>query len=245
MIESSSATRSTGILKGSHLGDAAIVELKGVSKSFPGPPPVAALRPTSLVVSRGEFVTITGASGSGKSTLLHVMGLLQRPSEGRYLLDGEDITTWSDREMTQRRSRSIGLVFQAFHFVPHLTVAENVALPLTYQGDDQRERLRRARAQLEMVALSHRQDAFPSTLSGGELQRMAVARATVTRPALLLCDEPTGNLDSANSTRVMSLITDVLTGDSAVVLVTHDQSLREHAARVVRVVDGRVDEGPR
>jgi putative ABC transport system ATP-binding protein len=96
-----------------------------------------------------------------------------------------------------------------------------------------------------MVALSHRQDAFPSTLSGGELQRMAVARATVTRPALLLCDEPTGNLDSANSTRVMSLITDVLTGDSAVVLVTHDQSLREHAARVVRVVDGRVDEGPR
>ncbi len=200
-----------------------------------------------FAVAAGEIVALVGESGIGKSTLLNCIAGLETANCGSVHIGPQalDMVRLDEAARAALRARNIGFVFQAFHVLPTLTVAQNIIVPLLLARVPSGEHATRTQTLLERVGLAGFADRWPASLSGGELQRMAVARATVTRPALLLCDEPTGNLDSANSTRVMSLITDVLTGDSAVVLVTHDQSLREHAARVVRVVDGRVDEGPR
>ncbi|MDX6738309.1 ABC transporter ATP-binding protein [Actinocorallia sp. A-T 12471] len=193
-------------------------------------------------VGAGELVAIIGPSGSGKSTLLNILGLLDRPSSGSYLLRGSDTAHLAERERTRVRAQSIGFVFQAFHLVAHKTAWANVALPLLYTRVPHRDRRRRAEEQLHRVGLGHRLDAYPATLSGGEKQRVAIARATVHGPSMLLCDEPTGNLDSETSATVMDLL-DRMAGDGlAVVVVTHDPAVAARADRVLRVRDGRLAE---
>ncbi|WP_241990081.1 MULTISPECIES: ABC transporter ATP-binding protein [unclassified Streptomyces] len=195
-----------------------------------------------LTILPGELVAVVGPSGSGKSTLLSVLGLLDTPTGGRYLLRGEDATDLSERDRTALRAGTLGFVFQAFHLVPHLTCVQNVTLPLVHLGVPRSRRRSRAEAALRSVGLGHRLDVRPVTLSGGERQRVAVARAIVHRPAVVLCDEPTGNLDTANSARVMDLLADLVEEDRAVVVVTHDPDVASRADRVFKVVDGHVSQ---
>ncbi|MCC9309338.1 ABC transporter ATP-binding protein [Kitasatospora sp. RB6PN24] len=216
------------------------MELSGLARRFPGPPPVTALQPTDLVVRRNDYLAITGPSGSGKSTLLHLLGLLDTPSAGRYLLDGIDTGPLSDPDRAALRGRRIGFVFQAFHLLPHRTALENVQLALTYHQVPRAERRPRALAALERLGLAHRTDALPTTLSGGERQRVAIARALVNRPGLLLCDEPTGDLDSANARAVLDEF-DVLHAQGLTLLViTHDPTVAGRAGRHVAMRDGRL-----
>ncbi|WP_078906914.1 ABC transporter ATP-binding protein [Streptomyces sp. NRRL S-378] len=219
---------------------APVIEMAGIGKTYPGPPPVHALTDVTLDIRPGRLAAIVGPSGSGKSTLLSVLGLLDVPTRGRYLLQGKDATDLSERARTALRASTLGFVFQAFHLVPHLTCVQNVALPLVHLGVPRARRRPQAVAALESVGLGHRLDVRPTTLSGGERQRVAVARAIVHRPAVVLCDEPTGNLDTANSARVMDLLTGLVAQDRAVVVVTHEPDVAARADRVFKVVDGRV-----
>jgi putative ABC transport system ATP-binding protein len=216
------------------------VRLENVSRWFP--PDVTALRHADLRIRPGEFVAVTGPSGSGKSTLLNIVGLLDRPSAGTYWLDGEDASQFDDGSRTRLRSRSIGFVFQAFHLVAHLTVLENVALGLVYAGVVAKERTGLATEALEAVGMTRRLAAYPPTLSAGERQRVAIARALARRPRLLLCDEPTGNLDTANTETLLDLLEATHTSSRALVVATHDAEVAERAHRVVRLRDGRLEE---
>ncbi|MYS82816.1 ATP-binding cassette domain-containing protein [Streptomyces sp. SID5474] len=222
-----------------------MVEFVGVGLTYPGPPPVAALRPCDLVVGRGEYVTITGPSGSGKSTFLNVAGLLDRPTTGTYLLDGIDTGTLKERDRTALRGSRIGFVFQSFHLLPHRTATENVELATMYQGGrrSRAERAAGARESLTRVGLGHRLEHTPTTLSGGERQRVAIARALAADPSLLLCDEPTGNLDTATADDVLALL-DALHADGMTILViTHDHAVAARGQRSVAIRDGVVSEG--
>lgn len=221
---------------------AAVVELRDVTRSFPGPPEVQALKAASLRVESGDYVSIVGPSGSGKSTMLNVLGLLDRPTVGEYLLDGVSTGAMHDDARTALRASVLGFVFQAFHLLPRRTVLENVMLPLLYSGAPRAEREARARAALHRVGLDHRVDFRPDLLSGGERQRVAVARAVVTRPRLLLADEPTGNLDRATTTDIMELFEELNDDGLTVVLITHDQRVADRARRTIRIADGRVEE---
>lgn len=223
------------------VGATPLVEVDRVSREFP--PGVRALDGLSLTIDPGDVVAIMGPSGSGKSTLLHILGLLDRPTEGRYLFDGVDTSRLSGRERERLRGRAIGLVFQAYHLIPHLTVAENVALSLRYAGVARPVWEGAVSEALASVGLTERADAYPSTLSGGEQQRAAIARALVRQPRLLLCDEPTGNLDSESARNVLGLIVALQSPARAIVIVTHDPVVAAHADRVVRIVDGRIREG--
>jgi len=216
----------------------AVIELQGLGRIFPGPPPVEALQPTDLVVKQGDYLSIVGPSGSGKSTLLHLIGLLDRPTSGRYLLDGIDTGGLSDGQRTGLRGQKLGFVFQAFHLLNHRTVMENVVLAQLYNGTPRSERKRRAMEALDRVGLSHRLEFTPLTLSGGEKQRVAVARALVTRPALLLADEPTGNLDSASSSAVLDLFDELHDSGLTLAVITHDLDVSARAAQRVRITDG-------
>jgi putative ABC transport system ATP-binding protein len=219
-----------------------VADLAGVARTFPGTPPVSAVRPTDLVVEAGDYVAITGRSGSGKSTLLHLLGLLDRPTAGTYRLGGTDVTRLTDAERTALRGQRIGFIFQAFHLLAHRSAVENVMVALLYRRCARRERYERARAALDRVGLSHRVDALPTTLSGGERQRVAIARAVVTEPALLLADEPTGNLDSTTAASVLATF-DALNGQGyTVVVVTHDLHVAGHAARRLEMSDGVLTE---
>ncbi|MFE2555130.1 ABC transporter ATP-binding protein [Streptomyces sp. NPDC059352] len=221
------------------------MEFRRVGLTYPGPPPVQALRPCELAVERGEFVAVVGPSGSGKSTFLNVAGLLDAPTEGTYLLDGIDTAELPDRDRTALRGRRIGFVFQAFHLMPHRSAAENVMLSMVYAAVPRAERRVRAREALERVGLAHRVDAFPGRLSGGERQRVAIARALAGRPSLLLCDEPTGNLDSGNAETVLSLLGELHTSGMTVVVITHDSEVAARADRTVTIRDGVLSEaGP-
>ncbi|MFJ4779859.1 ABC transporter ATP-binding protein [Streptomyces sp. NPDC088762] len=222
--------------------DAPVMEFRGVALTYPGPPPVEALKPCELTVMRGEFVTIVGPSGSGKSTFLNVAGLLDSPTSGRYLLDGIDTAGLPDRDRTALRGRRIGFVFQSFHLLPHRSALENVALALLYTSVPRAERLARARAALEQVGLGHRETAVPGRLSGGERQRVAIARALVGRPSLLLCDEPTGNLDSANAASVLALLDELHAAGMTVMVITHDPGVAARGRRTLTVHDGRLRE---
>jgi putative ABC transport system ATP-binding protein len=182
------------------------MELHGLARTYPGPPPVPALRPADLVIEAGDYVAVTGPSGSGKSTLLHLLGLLDAPTAGSYLLDGLDTSALGDRGRSALRGRRIGFVFQAFHLLPYRTALENVMLAELYNQTPRSGRLQAAVEALDAVGLSHRMNALPTTLSGGESQRVAIARALVNRPSLMLCDEPTGNLDSKNAAGLMGLL---------------------------------------
>jgi len=217
-----------------------VVQLTGAGLTYPGPPPVTALKPTDLVVWPGEFVAVTGPSGSGKSTLLNVLGLLDRLTTGRYRLDGTDVTTLSEAQRAGIRAERIGFVFQAFHLLPHRSAVENVALGLLYRGGQRRHRLAAAEEALQRVGLSHRGHALPTTLSGGERQRVAIARALVGRPRLLLCDEPTGNLDSANAAGVLDLISQLHRDGVTILLITHDPTVAARAGRRIAIHDGQV-----
>ncbi len=219
-----------------------VIALAGIGRSFPGPPPVTALHPSDLVIRRGEYVAVTGPSGSGKSTLLHLLGLLDTPTTGRYELDGIDTARLADKDRSTLRGRRIGFVFQSFHLLAHRTAEENVLLAQVYNRTPRARRRAAAREALHQVGLAHRTQALPSTLSGGERQRVAIARALVNRPSLLLCDEPTGNLDSANASGVLAQFDDLHAQGYTLVVITHDPAVAEHAQRSVRISDGRLSE---
>ena len=201
---------------------------------------VDALRGVDLVVNRGEFVAIMGPSGSGKSTLMHILGCLDTPSRGSYLLAGEEIGTATPRRLAILRNRFIGFVFQTFNLLPRASLLRNVELPLLYGGVPRGERRALAEAMLERVGLSDRARHRPGQLSGGQRQRAAIARALVTGPALLLADEPTGNLDQVTGGEVMALFDELHRQGQTVILVTHDPAVAAHAGRVIQIVDGRV-----
>lgn len=215
-----------------------VVELAGAARIFPGTPPVEALKPTNLVIEKGDYIGIVGPSGSGKSTLLHLLGLLDTPSSGVYRLDGIDIASLTDGERAGVRSARIGFVFQSFHLLAHRSNVENVMLAEIYRPDSRKKRRERAIDALEMVGLGHRLDAFPTTLSGGERQRVAVARALVGRPSLLLADEPTGNLDSKTSAKILDLFDDLHQQGLTLAIITHDGDVAERAQRRVQIKDG-------
>ena len=219
----------------------ALLRLQGVWKTYDaGESAVHALRGVDLVVGRGEYVAIMGPSGSGKSTLMHILGCLDTPSQGSYLLAGEEVADLSRGRLAELRNRFIGFVFQAFNLLPRASLLRNVELPLLYGGIGREERLRQAHEILARVGLGDRGRSLPNQLSGGQRQRAAIARALVTGPALLLADEPTGNLDQATGGEVMALFDELNRGGQTVILVTHDPAVAAHAKRVVRIVDGLV-----
>jgi putative ABC transport system ATP-binding protein len=219
-----------------------VIELRGLARTYPGPPPVPALHPADLVIEAGDYVAVTGPSGSGKSTLLHLLGLLDAPTAGSYLLDGLDTSRLGDRDRSALRGSRIGFVFQAFHLLPYRTALENVLLAQMYNQTPRSARVRAAVDALDAVRLGHRLDALSTTLSGGECQRVAIARALVNRPSLLLCDEPTGNLDSRNATALMDLLDQLNTAGFTIVVITHDASVAAHAGRTIAISDGMLSE---
>jgi putative ABC transport system ATP-binding protein len=219
-----------------------VVELEGVARTYPGPPLTHALRPTDLVVRQGEYVAVVGPSGSGKTTFLHLVGLLDLPTTGRYHLGGVDVTRLAEPRRCALRGRRIGFVFQAFHLLPYRTAMENVILAMLYNGVRRADRVARATEALTSVRLGHRLHAMPTTLSGGERQRVAVARALVNRPSLLLCDEPTGNLDSATAESVLEIFDDLHSAGITLLVVTHNDEVARRAQRVVCIRDGRLEE---
>lgn len=228
----------------SQAAEPAPIRFHGVGLTYPGPPPVTALHPCDLVVERGEFVTVIGPSGSGKSTFLNIAGLLDRPTEGRYELDGIDTGRLPERYRAALRGQRIGLVFQSFHLLPHRTARENVMLSMLYNGVPRAQRRSRADGALDRVGLSHRRDVRPSTMSGGERQRVAVARALVNRPSLLLCDEPTGALDSVNAETVLDMLHDLNAQRQTIVVITHDPVVAARGHRTIAILDGVLAPAP-
>ncbi|GAA2415759.1 ABC transporter ATP-binding protein [Actinomadura vinacea] len=215
------------------------MELTGVAKRYPGG--VEALRGVDLVIGRGEMTAIVGPSGSGKSTLLHMIGTLDRPSEGSVRIAGYEVAELSDRELSALRARHVGFVFQQFHLAVGVSALDNVADGILYGGAGLRERRERARAALERVGLGHRTGHRPNQMSGGEQQRVAVARAVVGEPDLLLADEPTGNLDTASGAEVLELLDDLHGTGTTVAIITHDLDVAGRAPRRVRVRDGLIE----
>lgn len=219
-------------------GPQPLLQAKQLTRQFPGTPPVDALRSVDLELTPGEMLAVTGRSGSGKSTLLHILGLMDRPTSGQYLFNGVDVVSATDAERASLRAEHIGFVFQAFHLLARRSVVENVMLGQLYTGQRAPARRQAALQALEQVGLSHRVQANVGTLSGGEMQRCAIARAIINRPLVLFADEPTGNLDSANGDSVLELLRDRCDDGSAVLLITHDIAVADRADRRLIVADG-------
>ena len=217
------------------------VQLIDVSKTYEGTPPVKALSNISMSVSKGEFIGIIGASGSGKSTLLHVIGTLTRPTGGSVFIDGVETSGLTDQELSGVRSRYVGFIFQDFFLLPGFTAQENVENGLLYTDFPASERKERARDILDRVGLSHRVNHLPNEMSGGEQQRVAVARALVHKPAFVLADEPTGNLDSTNTASVLDLLIGLNLDGTTVILITHDQEVAEKSSRRISFKDGKIE----
>ena len=220
----------------------AILQLRGITRDFKmGAQIVHVLKGIDLDIFKNQYVALMGPSGSGKSTLMNLLGCLDTPTEGSYVLNGSDVSALDDNALAEIRNNEIGFVFQTFNLLPRSTALENVALPLVYAGWGKEARLTRAREVLEQVGLGDRMDHKPNQLSGGQRQRVAVARALVNKPALILADEPTGNLDSKTSVEIMKLFDDIQAAGNTVVLVTHEEDIAQHAKRVIRLVDGNID----
>jgi len=220
-----------------------LISLTGIKKVFyTDEVETHALSDIHLEIQRGEYLAIAGPSGCGKTTLLSILGLLDSPTDGTYVLDGQPVAKLSAGDRARVRNRQIGFIFQAFNLIGDLTVYENVELPLTYRGMPAEERRRRVQSALERVGMSHRMKHFPAQLSGGQQQRVAVARAVAGDPAILLADEPTGNLDSTNGEAVMELLRELHQGGATICMVTHDSRYARHAGRSVHLFDGKVVE---
>ena len=219
----------------------AVLELAQISKVYAtGAVEVHALRSVDLTIERGEFVAIVGPSGSGKSTLMHILGCLDTPTSGTFRLAGDDVASLDEDRLAEVRNRHIGFVFQQFNLLPYLSAWRNVELPLVYTGTDRHERHRRALEALAQVGLADRADHKPGELSGGQQQRVAIARALVTEPAMILADEPTGNLDSVSTADVLDLLDDLHGQGRTIVLITHEHDVAERAERTVQIYDGQV-----
>lgn len=219
-----------------------VMELRGIGRRFGTDPPLDALVDVDLDVREGEWLAIAGPSGSGKSTLLNIMGLLDMPTAGQYHFDGIDVADLRDHQRAGLRSRGIGFVFQSFHLIAHRTVLENVMLSEIYRKGPRRTRMERAAAALAQVGLSLRADYLPTRLSGGERQRVAIARAIMGSPRVLLCDEPTGNIDSTMTAAILDLFAQLNRNGLTIVTITHDTDVAERASRQVRIIDGRLKE---
>jgi putative ABC transport system ATP-binding protein len=223
-----------------------LISIEHLNKTYiMGAEKVEALKDVSLQIDRGEYVALMGPSGSGKSTLMNLIGCLDSPTRGKYWLNGIEVSTMSDSELAEVRNKQIGFVFQTFNLLPRLTALENVALPLVYAGLPKEERLKKARAALEAVGLGDRMLHKPNELSGGQRQRVAIARALVNDPAIILADEPTGNLDTKTSFEIMALFEQLHRAGNTIVLVTHEADIARHAYRIVRLRDGLVESDER
>jgi putative ABC transport system ATP-binding protein len=221
-----------------------LIETSGLTKSYDlGAVEVRALRGVSVEIGEGEYLAIMGPSGSGKSTLMHILGCLDTPSSGSYLLDGSEVAGLTGRELARVRNKKIGFVFQNFNLLPRIDLVSNVALPLVYHGSmSKADRNAKAAEQLEHLGLGHRLKHKPNELSGGERQRAAIARALVNEPSILLADEPTGNLDQKTGREIMGILDELHKGGTTVALVTHDANVADHAHRIVRIEDGMIAE---
>jgi putative ABC transport system ATP-binding protein len=239
-MSSAASTRAARLLSSDGEAAVPVLELEAVTKTYGSQPPVTALDGVSFRVQAGELVAIVGPSGSGKSTLLHVMGTLERPSSGRVAVTGLDVAEMSDRELAAVRATRIGFVFQLFFLAEHSTLLENVADGLLYAGVPARERLERAAEALGRVGLGDRLAARPTQLSGGEQQRVAIARALVGRPAIVLADEPTGNLDSATGQAIMGLIDELHAQGATIAVITHEHGIAARFPRRIALLDGRI-----
>lgn len=222
-----------------------LIEIRDVFKIYPSAEnEVEALRGLNLTVTKGEFVAVVGSSGSGKSTMMNILGCLDVPTSGRYLLDGEDVSHFSDDELSEIRNEKIGFIFQGFHLIPGLSALENVELPLLYRGVPRAERRKAAAEALVQMGLEGRIHHRPSQMSGGQQQRVAIARAIVGKPPVILADEPTGNLDRKTGMEVMSLLMKLHREGKTIVLITHDQKVAACAQRVIEISDGQMVEKP-
>ena len=218
-----------------------LIEIKDIYKIYnPGENEVRALDGVSLTIERGEFIAIVGQSGSGKSTLMNMLGLLDVPTSGTYMLDGENVSHMTDDELSEIRNKQIGFIFQGFNLIPSLTAVGNVELPLVYRGMKKEERRKLAIEALERVGLSHRINHLPKQMSGGQQQRVAIARAVAARPPIILADEPTGNLDSHSGVEVMKILHELHNEGRTIILITHDNDIALEAQRVIRIQDGQV-----
>lgn len=219
-----------------------LISIKHLNKTYiMGTEKVEALKDVTLEIGKNEYVALMGPSGSGKSTLMNLVGCLDSPTSGEYWLNGTEVSTMDDGELAEVRNRQIGFVFQTFNLLPRLSALENVALPLVYAGYSRDERLEKARKTLEAVGLGDRVMHRPNELSGGQRQRVAVARALVNDPAIILADEPTGNLDTKTSYEIMGLFEEIHQAGNTIILVTHEQDIAQHAHRIVRLRDGLIE----
>ena len=219
-----------------------VIQLKEIKKNyFLGKVVIEVLKGLSLDIQKAEYVALMGPSGSGKSTLMNIIGCLDSPTSGQYILAGQSVSGMTDNELADVRNQEIGFVFQQFNLLPRLTALENVALPLVYAGVSKKERTQRAKEVLDMVSLSDRSHHKPNELSGGQNQRVAIARALVNNPSIILADEPTGNLDSKTSHEIMDIFGQIHAAGNTVVLVTHEEDIAAHARRVIRLRDGVIE----
>ena len=219
-----------------------IIDIKGITRDFPlGDEIIHVLKGIDLTINKGEYVALMGPSGSGKSTLMNLLGCLDTPTSGTYILNGKLVSQMHDDELAEIRNKEIGFVFQTFNLMPRTTVLDNVALPMVYAGFSKSERNERATEVLTQVGLADRMDHKPNQLSGGQRQRVAVGRALVNKPAIILADEPTGNLDSKTSVEIMGLFNEIHANGNTVILVTHEEDIAAYAHRVIRLRDGLIE----
>ncbi|UMY67232.1 ABC transporter ATP-binding protein [Flavobacterium sp. HJ-32-4] len=219
-----------------------MIEIRGLRRNFQlGGETLEVLKGIDLDIQKGEYVALMGPSGSGKSTLMNLLGCLDTPTSGRYVLNGQDVSTLHDDELAEIRNKEIGFVFQTFNLMPRTTALDNVALPMVYAGYGKSDRHARAREVLTQVDLANRMDHQPNQLSGGQRQRVAIARALVNKPSIILADEPTGNLDSKTSVEIMALFNEIHAQGNTVILVTHEEDIAAYAKRVIRLRDGMIE----